>query len=245
MVNESTFLSFSEFKDRYRFKPSFLSLLVVISAIKQLWETTNGKNLSELSDYNTLCEKVPMANKPNRIVYQKLVEKKRKQLLNSQMKWSADCKIEPNETVDWVAVYRKPFECTKISKRLVFQFKLFHRRLATNNLLKKINVIDNDLCSFCQREEESLIHLLWTCTVTSLFWEAFKEWLIRDKAFPTLDLSPSLVVGLKPQLMQNKIHYFLFLVARYYIWTCITRSQCPKIEGFHPFLSHYNPTTFN
>ena len=76
MVNESTFLSFSEFKDRYRFKPSLLSFLGVISAIKQLWETTNGKNLSEVSDYNTFSEKVLMANKPNRIVYQKLVEKK-------------------------------------------------------------------------------------------------------------------------------------------------------------------------
>ena len=157
----------------------------------------------------------------------------------------ADCLIEPNETVDWVAVYRKPFECTKISKLLVFQFKRFHRRLATNNFLKKINFIDNDPCSFCQREDESLIHLFWTCTVTSRFWEAFKEWLIRDKVFPMLDLSPTLVVGLKPQLMQNKNHYFLFLVARYYIWTCRTRSHCPKIEGFHPFLSHYNPTTCN
>ena len=81
MVNESTFLSFSEFKDRYRFKPSFLSFLGVISAIKQLWETTNWKNLSEDSDYNIFSEKVLIANKPYRIVYQKLVEKKKKTAL--------------------------------------------------------------------------------------------------------------------------------------------------------------------
>ena len=124
--------------------------------------------------------------------------KMKKMKMKKKMKWSAECLIEPNETVDLVAVYRKPFECTKISKLLVIQFKLFHRRLATNNFLKKINFIDNDLCSFCQREEESVIHLLWTCTVTSRFREAFKEWLISDKAFPTLDLSPSLVVCLKP-----------------------------------------------
>ncbi|XP_068684554.1 uncharacterized protein [Montipora foliosa] len=65
--------AYVEFKDRYRFKPSFLSFLGVISAIKQLWETTNEKNLSEASDYNTFSEKVLMAN---RIVFQKLVEKK-------------------------------------------------------------------------------------------------------------------------------------------------------------------------
>ena len=63
--------------------------------------------------------------------------------------------IEENETIDWKTAYKLPFQCTKISKLLVFQFKLLHRRLATNNFLKKINLNDNDLCSFCQLEEET------------------------------------------------------------------------------------------
>ena len=54
------------------------------------------------------------------------------------------------------------------------------------------------------------------------------------------DLSPSLVIGLKPQPLKNKYHYFSLLVVRFYIWTCRIRGQCPKIEGFPPFLSHYN-----
>ena len=161
------------------------------------------------------------------------------------MKWSVECPTEQTEPVNWAAVYRKPFQSTKISKLLVFQFKLFHRRLATNNFLKKINFIDNDLCSFCQKEEETLIHLFWNCAVTSLFWQAFKEWLPSStEAPPVLDLSLRLVIGLKPQLLQNKYHYFLFLVARFYIWTRRTRGQCPKIEGFPLFLSYYNFTTF-
>ena len=51
---------------------------------------------------------------------------------------------------DWKAAYRLPFECTKISKLRVLEFKLLHRRLATNDFLKKINLRDNDLCNFCQ-----------------------------------------------------------------------------------------------
>ena len=53
----------------------------------------------------------------------------------------------------------------------------------------------------------------------SRFSKLFKEWLIREKDFPTLDMSLSLVVGIKPQLLQHKNHCFLFLAARYYIWT--------------------------
>ena len=173
-------------------------------------------------------------------MYQKLVDKKRKQPLNNQMKWSVDCSTEQNEHVNWAAVYRKPFQCTNICKLLVFQFKLFYRRLATNNFLRKINISNNDVCSFCQREEETLIHLFWNCTVTSLFWQAFKEWLPCVEGPPTCDLSLPLVISLKTQLLQDKYHYFLFLVARFYIWTCRRHGQCPRIEGFPLFLSHYN-----
>ena len=31
-----------------------------------------------------------------------------------QMKWSVDCSTEQNESVNWAAVYRKPFQFTKI-----------------------------------------------------------------------------------------------------------------------------------
>ena len=153
------------------------------------------------------------------------------------MKWSVDCMFEQNEPVDWVVIYKKLFKCTKISKLLVFQFKLFHRRLATNTFLEKINFVDNNPCSFCQREKETLIHLFWNCAVTSSFWQDFKNWLLKENPLLLFDLSPSLVIGLKPQPLKNKYHYFSFLVARFYIWTCRIRGQCPKIEDF-PLSSH-------
>ena len=240
MTNESTFLSFSDFKDRYKIKPPFLSFLGVISAIKLLWNKTKQERPTEDSHYNNFRLKCLQASKSTRVVYRKLVEKRQKKPQRSQMKWSMDCMFEQNEPVDWVAIYKKPFECTKISKLLVFQFKLFHRRLATNTFLEKINLIDNNLCSFCQREKETLIHLFWNCAVTSSFWQDFKNWLLKENPLLLFDLSPSLVIGLKPQPLKNKYHYFSFLVARFFIWTCRIRGQCPKIEGFPPFLSHYN-----
>ena len=37
-------------------------------------------------------------------------------------------------------VYKLPFSSTKISKIIIFQFKLLHRRLATNDFLNKIGI---------------------------------------------------------------------------------------------------------
>ena len=42
--------------------------------------------------------------------------------------------------IDRKSVYLLPFKCTKITKLITFQFKLLHRRIATNSFLKKIGV---------------------------------------------------------------------------------------------------------
>ena len=241
MENETRFLSFSEFKERYNIKTNFLSFCGVISAIKQLVIIFKKNASHENTNYESFLDKFLKAKNPNRAAYKKLVEKKQKQPVNSQTKWSVDCMIEENETIDWKTAYKLPFQCTKISKLLVFQFKLLHRRLATNNFFKKINLNDNDLCSFCQLEEETLIHLFWNCTVTSSFWDNFKQWLLNNEtSLRSLELTPSLVIGLKPHPFLRKYFYFLFLVARLYIWTCRTRCTRPTIDNFPLFLSHYN-----
>ena len=240
MTNESTFLSFSDFKDRYKIKPPFLSFLGVISAIKHSWNKTKQERPTEDSHYDNFRLKFFQASKSTRVVYRKLVDKRRKKPQRSQMKWSMDCMFEQNEPVNlWPYIKN----CSSVLK---FQnFWYFNLSSSTEDLplilfWKKINLIDNNLCSFCQREKETLIHLFWNCAVTSSFRQDFKNWLLKENPLLLFDLSSSLVIGLKPQPLKNKYHYFSFLVARFYIWICRIRGQCPKIEGFPPFLSHYN-----
>ena len=213
----------------------------MISAVKHLVTTSNKNASQENIDYENFLEKFLKAKNTNKIAYKKLIEKKRKLPVNSQMKWSADCMLEKNEPIDWKAAYRLPFECTKISKLRVFQFKLLHRRLATNDFIKTIKLRDNDLCNFCQMEKETLIHLFWNCTVTSCFWHNFRQWLLKNETFVrSFELTPSLVIGLKTHPLLCKNFHFLFLVARLYIWTCRIQKTHPTIDTFPLFLSHYN-----
>ena len=47
--------------------------------------------------------------------------------------------------------------------------------------LKKVGIKDNDLCSFCQTEKESSIHLFFLLyKVVPNFWKNFKELLISQ-----------------------------------------------------------------
>ena len=62
------------------------------------------------------------------------------------------------------------FECTKSSKLRVFNFKFLHRCLSTNDFLYETGLSDNEKCTFCKRETETLFHLFWNCESIQLFW---------------------------------------------------------------------------
>ena len=45
------------------------------------------------------------------------------------------------------------------TKTEVFQFKILHRILPTNYVLKKMSLVTSDLCSFCKTEVETIQYL--------------------------------------------------------------------------------------
>ena len=60
--------------------------------------------------------------------------------------------------------------CTNESKLRVFQFKLLHRKVATNYFLLKIGIKSNDQYSFCKETSEIILHLFWECPFVKSFW---------------------------------------------------------------------------
>ena len=75
----------------------------------------------------------------------------------------------------WDAHYQLPLKITIDTKLRDFQLKILHNILMTNVKLFKMKIpsIDNSLCTFCKREEETLIHLFCECVYVKLFWENF------------------------------------------------------------------------
>ena len=240
MKDSDTFLSFSEFKDRYGItETNYLAFYGLLSALKKIKVPLhNNTNIQ----YESFYTKFMKASKPSRQAYKKIIGLKQRCPTKSQEKWATDCAFEAHEPIDWSAAYQLSFQCTKSTKLIVFQFKLLHRRLATNDFLKKVGIKDNDLCSFCKTEKESLIHLFWSCRVVSTFWQNFKELLVsQNLALRTYNLSLNIALGLRPDKSKNKQKLnFNFLVARYYIWSCRTRNLSPEMKHFSVFLACYN-----
>ena len=94
-------------------------------------------------------------------VYKVLVKSKNeKQTSPAESKWIRDIGTRGDLSICNVRA------ATKSTYLQAFHYRLANRIVATNTFLHRIGVSESSSCSFCKSEEETLIHLVWDCTVT-------------------------------------------------------------------------------
>ena len=179
------------------------------------------------------------SKKPSKLVYKKLVSGKSESPSQSQQKWQEDL-FTTKQDFNWKEAYQMAFQCTKSTKLITFNFKFLHRRISTNNFLKKIGLMDSEKCTFCERKTEKLTHLFWACPKSQFFWTNFKVWLqscqVIAKETP---LEPDTALGLRPDSSNHKLQInFCCLNAKYYIWLCRQKKCSPKLKDFLLYLKH-------
>ena len=62
-----------------------------------------------------------------------------------------------------------------------FQHRLIHRIIATNDLLTKMNIRLDNLCTFCNLEQKKIEHLFWHCNVINQFGILINQWIFEKK----------------------------------------------------------------
>ena len=71
----------------------------------------------------------------------------------------------------------------------MFQYKLANRILAKNVYLKMIKIKDDDLCTFCNLEPETLVHVFWNCVKIKNFISSIKTEIL-DKEGIVINIDP-------------------------------------------------------
>ena len=120
-------------------------------------------------DYESFAAKLAKCQRANKLVYTKLISIKSTHPTHNQQKWLKDCHQNDVDSINWRDAYQLASKYTKSTKILEFQYKFLHRRIATNDFLTRIGVRDNPNCSFCDREQEKLLHLFWACPKVASF----------------------------------------------------------------------------
>ena len=79
------------------------------------------------------------------------------------MNWCQDLMLS-NEQIKIAFTHAK--YCTKNVFKQVFQFKINTYILPTNEYLKRYKILNDDLCSRCLEECDTIMHKLWDCGCT-------------------------------------------------------------------------------
>ena len=111
-----------------------------------------------------------------------------------------------------------------------FQYKVLNFILYTKTKLHKIGYITDDKCSFCKSEPETLLHLLFNCVYSRLFWKDLEFYFFSlSKEFVHLSLQDVLIGIITSEC--PLLIYFL-LIAKLYLWDYRRSQILPTLAGF-------------
>ena len=81
--------------------------------------------------------------------------------MDTEMFWYDGLNMDGD--IDWGIVHENNFSCTIETQLRAFYFKLFHKAICTNKFLNKIGRSDSPFCYFCNKNDETLVHLFCEC----------------------------------------------------------------------------------
>ena len=99
--------------------------------------------------------------------------------LKAQEKWGLHLnKNIPKET--WRSLYELCNFVTDDTKLICLQLKINHNKYYSNSRLFKCDMSTTDMCTFCEVEKETTLHLLCECKYVLELWNNFVA-LLRGK----------------------------------------------------------------
>ena len=151
------------------------------------------------------------------------------------LKWVRDLGVPRNFC--WETAFKNIYNTSDDISLRWLQFRIIHRIIPTNKLLKLFGIIQSDKCQRCPATEENLIHLFYSCPKVLELWQNLSQ-VCR---VPQLDgVSVMLNVPEGSNSLPKKSMRLLILITKHYIWQCRRRSLRPNLRGLaQVFLAKY------
>ena len=121
---------------------------------------------------------------------------------NKCQAWELDLQIQLT-LQELLKSFKHIYLVTNVTKFRSFQYRLLQQSIITNTHLYKWGLKQSELCSFCTKERETILHLLVYCEETAKLWiqmERFMDNYSKDQ----INFSTETVIF--NRLMDNPIH---------------------------------------
>ena len=128
-----------------------------------------------------------------------------------------------NFKLDWKSTYLLPRCVTLDTNLTTFQYKLLNNVLYLNNMLFSFKKVDSPLCSYCNKEEETPLHLFHSCLKTKQLWNKLRQYFSQ---FINISHSTpqSSILGIDNN-QHSKLINHLLLIFKFYIYSARNTKQ--------------------
>ena len=120
--------------------------------------------------------------------------------------------------IDWATVYLLPQKTTIESRMRIFQYKILNNILYLNNRLYKFGYVESPLCSLCNSETETMIHLFCRCSKTLQLWSSLSNWCKECLTMPTLEPSTAILGFWNINDKESKLINHILILFKYFIY---------------------------
>lgn len=132
---------------------------------------------------------------------------------------------------EWKQIYLYPFTIINYPAIQWFQVSIIHNILVTNKLLVKMQLKNDPHCYYCHSQEETIIHLFWTCEKIKTFLKDLVHWLETENIQCKLT-QEQFIFGLDRNNILSKPLNTILLYAKYYIYTTRCNEQSIHLDIF-------------
>ena len=158
-----------------RFGLDFMRFHALVCAIPSEWREECRAELSPNAELQTCFDVVIQKQKVSRYVYCSLQEQVWTQR-NVVTRWSIDLDQEISGD-NLMKACRDIYTNTNIPRLRSFQLRFIHRAIVLNCHLFRWNMRDNNLCSMCHQEKETILHLFFQCEKVYQMWEGIARYV--------------------------------------------------------------------
>ena len=219
------FLNYNEFITKYDINVDFLKYYGLINKIRNVI-SRNGR----ASNNDKTLHIVLSVKSASKYFYRQLLDSLNKHKERNCFKfWEQKT---GNRDINWETIFNRIYCTTIDTKMRNFQYKLVHNIFPDNRTLKKMGVIDDDKCNFCNDQRDSLTHYIWFCPIAQQFWNLIKIWM---ESLFTIHFEFSLTNILfgdqfVSDFSQNNLINLILLISKHYLHCCKWTKNDPNLS---------------
>jgi hypothetical protein len=233
----------AEIENKFGIKFKQLDYESLYTAIPHKWKKEiEGCNVASNFSINIKCQlhlgtdRRDLEEIDTKKLYEAITDKIRLRP-TSEERWYQTTELDLTQQ-EWEDIYTRPYELTRDSKLITFNYKVTHRTLACGKTLHKWKVRESPTCNICNEQEDTIEHHLVLCRKTNIFWNMLTNWWrsITDVYFP-LDLYETLFGIPNPNndIVITRLN-LLLLCGNYYVYA---NKKKEKELCFYEFLHEF------